>query len=76
MSEKIKEPMTCADCGGSLTENGLFSSPSDNVFVHYHNRDCIASLGERLTAATQRAEAAEAELAALRRAITAWARRS
>jgi hypothetical protein len=78
MSEEIEEPMPCVDCGGTLTEEDAISialGEESVVYWHMEPSGCIASLGERLALATQRAEVAEAELAALRRAITAWARR-
>ena len=62
MSEAIiKELVVCVDCGGTLTDDDAIWSPGIDVLTHINYSQCIASLNERLTAATQRAEAAEAE---------------
>lgn len=65
MSEAIiKELVVCDDCGGTLTDGDLFSMALGEERAHYWHMDqsgCIASLNERLTLATERAEAAEAE---------------
>ena len=64
MSEATEVPMVCVDCGGTLTAADLFSMTLGEERAHYWHLDqsgCIASLNERLTAATQRAEAAEAK---------------
>ena len=65
MSEETEVPIVCDDCGGNLTNAGddLFSMALGEDRPHYWHMEqcgCIASLNERLTAATQRAEAAEA----------------
>ena len=69
MSEETEVPIVCDDCGGNLTNAGgtiddLFSMALGEDRPHYWHMEqsgCIASLNERLTAATERAEAAEAE---------------
>lgn len=63
MSEatEVPMPMVCVDCGGSLTDDDAIWSPGIGVLTHINYSQCITSLNERLTAATQRAEAAEAE---------------
>jgi hypothetical protein len=69
MSEASEEPMVCVDCGGTMTDEDAFSiSLGEYSLVYWHMQysGCIASLGERLTIATQRAEAAERERDALR----------
>ena len=53
--------MVCVDCGGTMTDDDAIWSPGIGVLTHINYSQCIASLNERLTAATQRAEAAEAE---------------
>lgn len=68
MSEETEVPIVCDDCGGNLTNAGgtigdLFSMALGEDRPHYWHMEqsgCIASLNERLTAATERAEAAEA----------------
>ena len=68
MSEETEVPIVCDDCGGNLTNAGgtiddLFSMALGEDRPHYWHMEqsgCIASLNERLTAATKRAEAAEA----------------
>jgi hypothetical protein len=70
MSEATEEPMVCVDCGGTMTDEDAFSlslGEESVVYWHMERSGCIASLGERLTAATKRAEAAEAERDALRK---------
>lgn len=67
MSEAIKVPMVCVDCGGTMTDDDAIWSPGIGVLTHINYSQCIASLNERLTAATKRAEAAEAECEALRK---------
>lgn len=70
MSEATEEPMICDDCGGTMTDEDAFSislGEESVVYWHMEYSGCIASLGERLTAATKRAEAAEAERDALRK---------
>lgn len=62
MSEatEVPMPMVCVDSGGTLTDDDAIWSPGIGVFWHINYSQCITSLNERLTAATQRAEAAEA----------------
>ena len=60
MSEATEVPMVCMDCGGTLTDDDAIWSPGIGVLTHINYSQCIASLNERLTAATKRAEAAEA----------------
>jgi hypothetical protein len=70
MSEATEEPMICEDCGGTMTDEDAFSISLGEysiVYWHMERSGCIASLGERLAAATKRAEAAEAERDALRK---------
>ena len=71
MSEAIKVPMVCVDCGGTMTDDDAIWSPGIGVLTHINYSQCIASLNERLTAATHRADAAEAERDALRKAVDA-----
>lgn len=60
MSEASEVPMVCVDCGGTMTDDDAIWSPGIGVLTHFDYSQCIASLNERITAATQRAEAAEA----------------
>ena len=72
MSEATEVPMICEDCGGTMTDEDAFSislGEESVVYWHMEHSGCIASLGERLTIATQRAEAAEAERDALRQEV-------
>ena len=71
MSEATEVPMVCVDCGGTMTDDDAIWSPGIGVLTHINYSQCIASLNERLTAATQRADAAEAERDALRKAVDA-----
>ena len=71
MSEASEVPMVCVDCGGTMTDDDAIWSPGIGVLTHINYSQCIASLNERLTAATQRADAAEAERDALRKAVDA-----
>ena len=66
MSEATEVPMVCVDCGGTLTAADAIWSWSPSFFSHINYSQCFSSLNERLTLATQRAEAAEAECEALR----------
>ena len=83
MSEETEVPIVCDDCGGNLTNAGgtiddLFSMALGEDRPHYWHMDqsqCIASLNERLTSATKRAEAAEAERDALRQVDDAMVER-
>ena len=83
MSEETEVPIVCDDCGGNLTNAGgtiddLFSMGLGEDRPHYWHMEqsgCIASLNERLTAATKRAEAAEAERDAVRKSIVTYYRR-
>jgi hypothetical protein len=62
MSEASEEPMVCVDCGGTMTDEDAFSMSLGEyspVYWHEEHSGCLASLGERLTAATKRAEAWE-----------------
>ena len=61
MSEATEVPMVCEDCGGTLTDDDAIWSWSPSCFSHINYSQCFSSLDERLTLATQRAEAAEAE---------------
>ena len=61
MIQAIQVPMICDDCGGTLTDDDAIWSSSLGIFSHINYSQCIASLNERLTATTKRAEAAEAE---------------
>ena len=73
MSEATEVPMVCVDCGGSMTDDEMISIASRNGIVEYEHMNfsqCIASLGGRITLATKRAEAAEAERDALRKVAT------
>ena len=64
MSEETEVPIVCDDCGGNLTNavltmDDLFSMALGEDRPHYWHMEqsgCIASLNERLTAATERAE--------------------
>jgi hypothetical protein len=70
MSEATEEPMICEDCGGTMTDEDSFSMALGEyspVYWHLEHSRCIASLGERLAIATQRAEQAESERDALRK---------
>jgi hypothetical protein len=72
MSEATEEPMICGNCGGTMTDEDAFSISLGGysiLYWHMEHSGCIASLGERLTAATKRAEAAEAERDTLRKVI-------
>lgn len=60
MSEATEVPMMCVDCGGTLTDDDAIWSSSPSSFSHINYSQCFSSLNERLTAATERAEAAEA----------------
>jgi hypothetical protein len=70
MSEATEEPMICGNCGGTMTDKDAFSISLGGysiLYWHMEHSGCIASLGERLTAATKRAEQAESERDALRK---------
>ena len=64
MSEATEVPMVCEDCGGTLTDDDAIWSPGIGVLTHINYSQCISSLNERLAAATQRAEAERAVIAA------------
>ena len=68
MSEATEVPMICYDCGGTLTDDDAIWSWSPSFASHINYSQCIASLNERITAATQRVESAEAENERLRKA--------
>lgn len=70
MSDPTKVPMICEDCGGTLTDDDAIWSSRPGIFSHINFSQCISSLGERLTLATKRAEAAEAQRDALRTKLT------
>jgi len=60
MSEATEVPMVCDDCGGTLTDNDAYWLRGGGAVFHITFSQCFTSLDERLTTATQRAEAAEA----------------
>ena len=65
MSEATEVQMVCVDCGGTLTNDDMiYMASRHGEYEHMNYSGCIASLNERLAAATQRAEAERAVIAA------------